>query len=91
MNLRILLSSYFSIRAGGMYISTAITYQTHIEAGQGRGRSLDNGDCDDDDLNDDDDQLILRWGVMVVVVAMMGMMIVMVVLVFVIISMMKIL
>jgi len=24
--------------AGGMYISTAITYQTHIEAGQGRGR-----------------------------------------------------
>ena len=52
-----------------MYISTAITYQTHIEAGQGRGRSLNDGDCDDDDLNDDDDQLILRWGVMVVVVA----------------------
>ena len=24
-----------------MYISTAITYQTHIEAGQGRGRSVD--------------------------------------------------
>ena len=28
-------------RSGGMYISTAITYQTHIEAGQGRGRSDD--------------------------------------------------
>ena len=28
-------------RSGGMYISTAITYQTHIEAGQGRGRSVD--------------------------------------------------
>ena len=30
--------SNFFFRSGGMYISTAITYQTHIEAGQGRGR-----------------------------------------------------
>ena len=34
-----------------MYISTAITYQTHIEAGQGRGRSFD----DDDDCGDGGD------------------------------------
>ena len=47
-------------RAGGMYISTAITYQTHIEAGQGRGRSVDvdngvgvgDGNVDDDGNGD---------------------------------------
>ena len=37
-------SSFSLFRAGGMYISTAITYQTHIEAGQGRGRSVDDED-----------------------------------------------
>ena len=45
-----------------MYISTAITYQTHIEAGQGRGRSVadevdDDDDDEDDDGDDHDDQI----------------------------------
>ena len=43
--------SNFLFRSGGMYISTAITYQTHIEAGQGRGRSVE----DDDDCGDGGD------------------------------------
>ena len=58
-----------------MYISTAITYQTHIEAGQGRGRYLDDGD--DGDFSDDDDNLTPLWlglRVVVLVVVMISMM-----------------
>ena len=46
-----------------MYISTAITYQTHIEAGQGRGRSVDD--------EDDESLMIMMMMKMMMVVIMM--------------------